>query len=84
MFRAEDIQKRLHERPFKPFRIIGSEGLNFDVRHPDLVFVGRTYIIIGSPDKKTPTIFDQVTHLALVHIVALEEFKPKVRKNGQP
>lgn len=83
MFRAEDIQKRLHERPFKPFRIVGSEGLSFDIRHPDLVFVGRHDLMIGTPDKKTPTIYDQVTRLALVHVVALEDVQPKARKNGQ-
>lgn len=41
MCRAEDIQARLREKPFRPLRIIASEGLQYDVHHPDLVFVGR-------------------------------------------
>jgi hypothetical protein len=84
MFRAEDIQGRLQEKPFRPFRIIGSEGLKYEIRHPDLVFVGRHDIMIGFPDRKTPTIYDRVTRLAYVHIVALEDPQPaKGRKNGQ-
>ena len=49
MFRAEDIQARLRERPFHPFRIVVSEGLPYDIRHPDLVFVGARDLMIGFP-----------------------------------
>jgi hypothetical protein len=37
MYRAEDIQARLRQKPFQPFRIIASEGLRYDINHPDLV-----------------------------------------------
>ena len=47
MFRAEDIQARLRERPFRPLRIIASEGLRYDIHHPDLVFVGTRDLMIG-------------------------------------
>jgi hypothetical protein len=85
MFKAEDIQDRLRKKPITPFRIIASEGLKYDIRHPHLVLVGRRDIMIGSPDAKTPTIFDRITYVALIHIVALEEIQPaRGRKNGQP
>src|SRR5262245_4127598 len=34
MFRGEDIQERLRVKPFRPFRIIASEGLRYDIHHP--------------------------------------------------
>jgi hypothetical protein len=37
MFRPEDIQARLRERPFRPLRLIVSEALRYDIHHPDLV-----------------------------------------------
>jgi hypothetical protein len=84
MFRPEDIQARLRERPFRPFRIIASEGQHFDIRHPDLVFVGRRDLMIGFPDAETPTIYDRVTRVALVHVVSLEELTPLAApSNGQ-
>jgi hypothetical protein len=73
MYRAEDILARLREKPFRPLRIIASEGLRFDVNHLDLVFVGRRDLMIGFPGPSNPTIYDRVTRLALVHVVALED-----------
>ncbi len=73
MYRAEDIQARLRQKPFRPFRIIASEGLRFDIKHPDLVFVGRRDITIGFPDADNPSVYDQVSRVAMVHVVALEE-----------
>lgn len=85
MFSPEEIQGRLRERPFRPFRIIASEGLRYDVNHPGLVFVGRRDLMIGSPAPGRPTIYDQITRVALVHIVALEELTPTPSAgNGEP
>ena len=85
MYGAEDIQTRLRERPFHPFRIVASEGLRFDIHHPDLILVGRHDLMIGHPDTTTPTIYDRVTRLALAHLVALEELPIAAAPgNGQP
>jgi hypothetical protein len=84
MFRAEDIQAWLRQRPFQPFRIIASEGQRFDIRHPDLVLVGRRDLTIGFPDPENPTIYDRRTGLALVHVVSLENLPlPTTPGNGQ-
>jgi hypothetical protein len=73
MFRAEDIQARLRMQPFRPLRIIVSEGLHFDIHHPDLVFVGRHDLQIGIPDPENSSIYDRVVRIALVHVVGLED-----------
>lgn len=73
MYRTQDIQVRLREKPFRPFRIVASEGLRYDIRHPDLVFVGTRDLMIGFPGPDNPTAYDQVTRVALVHVVALED-----------
>ena len=73
MFSAEDIQKRLRAKPFQPLRIVASEGLRFDIHHPDLVLVGRHDLMIGFPSSEYPTIYDRVTRVALVHVVGLED-----------
>jgi hypothetical protein len=84
MFTAEDIQARLRAKPFRPLRIIASEGQQFDIHHPDLVFVGRRDLMIGFPSPESPTIYDRVTRLALVHVVALEDLPvPGAAGNGE-
>jgi hypothetical protein len=73
MFRPEEVQQRLREKPFRPFRIIASEGLRYDIYYPDLVLVGSRDLMIGFSAPNRPTIYDQVTRVALVHVVALED-----------
>jgi len=54
MFNAEDIQARLRQQPFRPLRIIGSEGQRFDIYHPELVLVGRHDLTIGFSSPASP------------------------------
>lgn len=86
MFSAEEIQARLREKLFRPLRIVASEGLRFDVDHPDLVLVGRRDLMIGTPDPASPSIYDRVIRVALVHVVALEDLPavPSTSNNGPP
>ena len=83
-YRSEDIQKRLREKPFRPFRIIASEGLRYDIFHPDLVFVGTRDLMIGFPGPDNPTVYDQVTRVALVHVVAMEDIAPPSTSTNPP
>ena len=76
MFRPEEIQARLRERPFRPLRFIVSEGLRFEIRHPDLVFVGLRDITIGHELPGVPGIYDRVTRVAIMHIVGIEDLIP--------
>ena len=73
MFTAEQIQDRLRVRPFRPVRIIASEGLQYDVVHPDLVLVGRQDLTIGDAEPASPSIYNRLVRVALLHIVALDD-----------
>ena len=84
MYTGEEIQARLREKPFRPLRFVGSEGLRFDIYHPDLVLVGSQDIMIGHATPARPTIYDRVTRLALIHLVAIEDIPvTAVSGNGQ-
>lgn len=86
MFTTKEIKARLRQKPFVPLRIIASEGLRYDIHHPDLVLVGERDLMIGSPSSEDPTIYNRVTRVAMVHVVALEELPASVASpgNGQP
>jgi hypothetical protein len=73
MFSPDDIQKRLHQSPFIPVRIIISSGQTFDIFHPDLVLIGRRDMIIGMAAAENPTQYEQTTRVPLMHITALED-----------
>ncbi len=73
MFRAEEIQARLREQPFRPLRLIVNEGLRYDIHHPDLVFVGARDMMIGFAAPERPDVYDRVIRVALIHLVGMED-----------
>jgi len=85
MFSAEVIKARLNEKPFRPLRIIVSEGLSYEIVHPDLVWVGWSDLQIGFASPDHPTIYDRTIRIATGHVVGLEDIPspPPANKNGQ-
>jgi len=73
MFTSDDINARIKDRPFVPLRIIISGGQTFDVYHPDLLMIGRRALIVGRASTEDPAQFEQVTRLAIMHIIGLED-----------
>ncbi len=70
---AGDLLTVLHRKPFEPFRSITSDGVNYEIRHPELVIVTLTGAIIGYPDPSTPGAAQRVDIVGLEHIVRVEE-----------
>jgi hypothetical protein len=73
MFSADDIQARLRVRPFIPVRIVTSSGQSYDVRHPDLILVGRRDLTIGTPRNENPTQYEATSRVAILHITDLQD-----------
>ncbi|MEM9110461.1 MAG: hypothetical protein AAGC72_10605 [Planctomycetota bacterium] len=38
----------LAERPFKPFRVVMSSGEKHEVRHPEMAFLSKTSLYVGT------------------------------------
>jgi hypothetical protein len=77
VFTPDDIKTRLRYQPFTPMRIVTTTGQTYDIYHPDLVWVGQRFLMVGSPSPEDPSIFDQVTRLALAHVTELRDL-PRV------
>lgn len=51
--RPNDLLKLLKDVPFRPFRVVMNDGTVYDVRHRELVQVGRSsweYTFVPAPD----------------------------------
>lgn len=85
LFNSESIRGRMKGQPFTPVRIVTSSGESYEVHHPDMVLIGERDIHIGISSKKNPSIYSQVSRVALMHITALEDLpvSPKSTGNGQ-
>jgi len=45
--RADEISEHLRRQPFRPIRVHVSDGSTYGVRHPELMYVSRTEVVIG-------------------------------------
>lgn len=80
----EELQDAARRQPFEPFRLVLTTGATFDVRHPDLIMVGRRSAIIGISNEPAGTAFDRTFKVDLLHVVGIEELpvSPPPSSNG--
>jgi hypothetical protein len=75
--RPDDVIEMLRERPFRPFRFYLSDGTVYEIRHAELVKVGRTKILIFFPVVDDPyAVFERYVSVSLLHITRLEPVPP--------
>jgi len=85
MFSPDDIQARLRQRPFVPLRIVTTTGQTYDIHNPELMMVGRHYLIVGMPSKENPTQLEQDTRVAIIHVVEIQDLPTSpATHNGPP
>jgi hypothetical protein len=59
---ADTIREWLNRRPFEPFEVRLSNGEHHQVRHPEVVAIGKNRIAIADPET------DRIVHVALIHV----------------
>ena len=82
MLTADIIEKRVRARPFVPLRIVTSSGESYDITHPDLVLVGQRDMIVGTSSAKSPTRYEQVSRISIMHVTALEDLPAPSKPTG--
>jgi hypothetical protein len=85
MIPPQHLRDRLHEQPFRPFRIHISDGRTFDVRHPELLMVGIGTATLGIPQAgATEPFYERTVTLSLLHMTTTEyiEADQGVQGNG--
>ena len=66
MLTYQKIGKYATAEPFRPFRIHMASGKTFDVRHPEIVRVGRTNLLVFAFVGDQPEVFDEWQSLSLM------------------
>ena len=70
---GEELRERARRQPFQPFRVILTTGAAYDIRHPDLIMVGRRSAVIGVTKNPEATRYDIATQVDLLHVVGFED-----------
>jgi hypothetical protein len=75
----------IQRRPFVPFRIVSSEGVSYDIRHPEMVILFPTAAMIAYPNERVPGTFLRSDFVSMFHIVRIEQLETPsaVTGNGQ-
>jgi hypothetical protein len=82
---VKDLQGAARRQPFEPFRLILTTGESYNIRHPDLIMVGRRSVIIGIASDSAPTVFDRTIKVDNFHVVGIEELPaPSGTPPGNP
>lgn len=70
--RPDELLEEIRKKPFEPFRLHLSDGTSYEVRHPDMVMVGRGKVLVFTPASGQPGIFERYDAVNLLHVVRLE------------
>jgi hypothetical protein len=68
----DEIKEKLQHRPFEPFRIVLDDGTAYEIRHPELLLLGKRSAVIGLTGNPADTLYDRYITVALLHITRLE------------
>jgi len=77
-----DLLARVRQKPFRPFRLVVSEGGVYDVRHPDLIMMGRDSVVIGVSKDPQQDFYDSTVEIDLWHVVRLEALEAATPAGG--
>jgi hypothetical protein len=69
---AEELRDTLKQQPFEPFRLVMTDGGRFEIRHPDLLWIGRRTAYVGLVGQPGQTFFERSVKVNLAHIVRVE------------
>lgn len=71
----EELQAAARRQPFEAFKLILTTGATYDIRHPDLIMVGRPSAVIGVTNKPNGTVYDHTIKVDLLQVVGIEELR---------
>ena len=83
MMTTANVTEYLTAEPFRSFRIKMASGASFDIRHPEMILVGRTFARVYTTTAAEPEKPPQWHDVSLMLMETLEplEAKPSARLN---
>jgi hypothetical protein len=81
--RPEDVREFLRRQPFRPFRLTLTDGRTYDVLHPELAMVGRSWVQVGLARPGDPeNIAERLISVSLLDIMQIEPLESVVPPPG--
>ena len=80
-----ELQKQLRHRPFSPFTLRMSDGSAFDVRHPEMLMVSKTVVVLAihKPRARRPESFVLCDPVHIMRIDPLDNGRTNGRRSAR-
>jgi hypothetical protein len=79
---AKGVRQFARQRPFVPFPLFISDGSFYDVRHPELVMMGKTSVAVGITLSPEETDYDRLATVDLHHVTRIEPLPAGIPTSG--
>jgi len=74
----QEILNTLKAQPFRPFRITMNSGRTFDIRHPEMVRLGKRDLLIFTFVSDSPEVYDRWEHVSLLLVESLAPLETSI------
>jgi hypothetical protein len=82
--RPEDLRGLLRREPFQPLRLTLTNSTTYDILHPELALIGRSYVQVGLARPGDPdNIADRMVTISLLHIMQIEPLESVSPPSGR-
>jgi hypothetical protein len=78
MMTPPSVLAYVKDQPFRPFRLHTASGRTFDIRHPEMVRVGRTNLLVFTFVSDQPDVFDEWQSVSLMLIESISHLEAPV------
>jgi hypothetical protein len=68
----EELRDILRQQPFQPFRLVMTDGTGFEIRHSDLLWVGKRSAQVGLTGDPGQTFYERAVRINLLHVIRVE------------
>jgi hypothetical protein len=70
----QNFREVLSRKPFVPFRVTMSSGEKYEVRHPEMAWLTRTCLMVGTGDFKDG-VPEEFRICSLLHVATIESIE---------
>ena len=80
----EELRDIVRQQPFEPFRLVMADGAGFEIRHPDLIWIGLNSAMVGLTGDAGQTFYERAVRVDLWHVIRVEPLvaAPNRHQNG--
>lgn len=71
----QTFRNLIGQRPFRPFRLVMSSGMSYEVRHPEMAMLTRSDILVGVGEAEEG-VAAEFRICSLLHVATIEPLYP--------